>query len=376
MPGVSLLEAERKLGMKNKVLYILPNLNIFGGTPKKTLDLMRRLKDQSVLYVYTDSYIENKYRFLESGGSVYEGLYGRNILKHARKLAEIIDKENVKIVQTQFFMGELLGSLLKLFRPKIRLVVAFVGAVDNSKPKILVSSFLYNFVDTFVYISKYVELEKKKLYPVLYKKDGRIILNGACPRNDVAALDVKLKSVSLLAVSGLSKIKNVEVLISAVNIIVNKKKEKEIYLYVVGDGPERSSLQKLVSKYNLTNNVFLLGYQHAVGQLLRECDIFVHPCYCEGFGIAVAEAMFHKKPIIVASAGALTELIEHDRSGLVADPHSAANWADSILEMAYDREKASSLAINALERARTNFTLDRFLKDYEKLYDEIAFHKL
>jgi len=101
--------------------------NLYGGTPKKTLDLMKHFGEKSVLYVYQNGYEEFKPLFEATGGKVFEGFYGRNILKHLKRLIRIIDQENIDIIQTQFWMGETLGFFLKLFRPKVKVIIAFVG---------------------------------------------------------------------------------------------------------------------------------------------------------------------------------------------------------------------------------------------------------
>jgi len=108
----------------------MSSYNIFGGTPKKTLDLVKYFKEDAALYVYNESYSEFKFQFEATGAAVYEGFYGRNLFLHLKKLLTIIDKENINIVQTQFTMGETLGALIKVFRPKVKLVTAFVGPLN------------------------------------------------------------------------------------------------------------------------------------------------------------------------------------------------------------------------------------------------------
>ena len=82
------------------ILYLLASYNIYGGTPKKTLDLLQHLKEDASLYVYGDSFIECKHYFEESGATLYEGYYNRNLWLHIRALLKIIDEKSITIVQT------------------------------------------------------------------------------------------------------------------------------------------------------------------------------------------------------------------------------------------------------------------------------------
>lgn len=350
----------------------MSSYNIYGGTPKKTLDLMKFLKEDAVLYVYNDAYPEFKYLFDASGGKVYEGFYGRNYFKHINRLLKIIKENNIEIIQTQFSMGEFLGFLIKQCNSKIKLLVAFVGSQKPSFIKSVLLRQVYKKVDSFIYISNYVKSEKEKQFPALKKKTVKIIFNGTAKRMDTE-IPVQLnKSFSLFSISGLIPIKNIQVIIKAMDLIINNYKQQNIYLYVAGDGPMRNELEVQIRELSLTEHVHLLGYQENIGGLLNNCDLYVHPCYKEGFGIAVIEGMMAEKPIIVSNAGALPELIVNEESGLVVEPHNAEQWADAILRVVDDPILAKKLASNAKERAQKKFTKDIYTQNYLNLYNSLV----
>jgi glycosyltransferase involved in cell wall biosynthesis len=354
-----------------KVLYILPSYNLYGGTPKKTLDLIAYRAGFSAVYIYSDEYSEFRCQFEAECNRVYEAAFGRNILRHLQTLLRIIDTDSIKVVQTQFFFGELLGGVLKVFRPQIKLVNCFVGPASPTGVKYRILSWVYKQVDAFVYVSNYVKREKQQKYSVLSKKQEFVIYNSASARVSPAASGVELKHIALLSVAGLTTIKNVGVLIDAVEIL-DSEEHIDFHLYVAGDGPERRSLQMSIREKNLEDKVMLLGYQECVGDLLRQCDIFLHSCYMEGFGIAVAEAMFAEKPLVVANSGALPELIENEVSGLTVDPFDPEQWAEAIIRLTKDSEFSSSLALSARKRADKYFSIDKYAKNYEHLYDSLA----
>lgn len=352
------------------ILYCLPTYNIYGGTPKKTLDLMKHFKENSTLYVYQNEYQELKKEFEKTNANIYEGFFGKNLFKHIKLLLEIIDKHHIKIVQTQFFMGELLGYAIKIFRPEIKLIIAFVGAIPASPIKKKLSLNFYKKADVIVFISEYVKKERTKQFPILEKLNTFVIHNGTrlrIPTSD----DILMKSNSILSVSGLVYYKNIDVLIDAMNIIVNEKKYQNVYFYVAGDGPEKNNLEKKILGYNLGNNVYLLGYQKNIGGLLKQSSIYVHSCYVEGFGIAVAEAMMAGKPIIVSDAGALPELIENEKTGLVIDPFDAKAWAEGIIKLIENKSIADQFGENAAKRAQIMFSIKRYIENYKSLYNAL-----
>tara|TARA_B110000902_G_C14244903_1_gene563902 strand:+ start:842 stop:1921 length:1080 start_codon:yes stop_codon:yes gene_type:complete len=358
-----------------KILYILSSYNKFGGTPKKTLDLLNEFGNNASLYVYSKTNIEFKEEFINSDANIYEGDYGSNYFKHLNRLIKIIDNDKIEIVQTQFSMGETLAFLIKLFRPKIKVVCAFVGPFKPTIIKSKLISFFYRKFDVFVYISEYVKSSKENQFSILKSKQSIIIPNGSEKRIDTGEPIEKMSKFSLLDIAGLVDWKNVKVLLDAMNILVNKKHLENIFLYVAGDGPEKQNLENLIIEYNLKNKVILLGYQKNIGRLLDTCDIFVHPAYAEGFGIVIPEAMHASKPIIVSNAGALPELIEHEKTGLIVDPFKPQEWADAIERLINDENFATKLALSAKAVAKTKYTKEMFCDNYLKLYNSILKHE-
>ncbi|GAA3619047.1 glycosyltransferase family 4 protein [Flavivirga jejuensis] len=359
--------------MAIKILYILPSFNKFGGTPKKTLDLIKHAPNECYLYVWTNAYAkEFKDDFIQSGAKIFVGDHKRNILKHISNLLKIIDTYNIEIIQSQFFFGELLAGILKILRPKVKLIVAFVGSLSPSGYRKKLLNILYNKVDTFIYISEYVKTEKIKIYPKLKHSKGLVIYNGTNKPNSIKhnILNKEQGTINILCVSGLSKIKNVQVLIDCMVILLEKNYD-QIQFLIAGDGPEKENFEKQLLEKHLSKNFKLLGYQKNIGDLYNRTNIFAHPCYVEGFGIAVAEAMVEEKPIIVSNAGALPELIKNNETGLLVNAFDAQQWADAIIKLIENPDLANKLAKNAKLYAETQFSVKRFVEDYNKLYKNL-----
>jgi L-malate glycosyltransferase len=354
-----------------KVLYILPSYNLFGGTPKKTLDLMNYFGSESILYVYENNFCEFKDDFIKTGGMLFEGYHGRNIFMHIRNLLEIIDAEGVNIIQTQFSMGEFLAYLIKKFRPNIKVIIAFVSAIKPSLIKSFFLQHIYINIDSFVFISEYVKKEKLHQFPKLLKKNCNVIYNGSKIRIDTGLETRDMSKKSILAISGLIELKNISVLIEAFNIIVNKFNRRDIKLFVAGDGPKKDDLMQLISKYKLGEFICLLGYQKNVGRLLKNSTVFVHPSTNEGFGIVVVEAMLCEKPIIVSNAGALPEIIDNEVNGLVVDAFDPSEWAFAILKLLDSKEFSERVSKNAKTKATSIFSFEQFVTNYELLYNRI-----
>ena len=72
------------------ILFILPSLNLYGGTPRKTLDLIKNLDATSFVYTYDEQYYENIKKFEDAGAIVITTNYKKNIFKHFTILKRIL----------------------------------------------------------------------------------------------------------------------------------------------------------------------------------------------------------------------------------------------------------------------------------------------
>lgn len=354
-----------------RVLYLLPSANFFGGTAKKTLELIQHSTSTSVVYFWSESYKENHSLFREAGAMVYAGSHNRSFIRSVRKVLEVIDGNAINVIQTQFYFGEILGCVLKLLRPRLKLIVAFVSSDSCNGIKRLPLLLAYRMVDCFVYISQYVRKEKMCQFNQLRSSPGRVIYNGACIPSRTSNGSQNGRRFGILAVSGLTKLKNIAVLINAMYLLVEEFGAEEFQLMVLGDGPERLNLEAMIRSLGIERNVSLVGYQSNVGDYLENCSVFVHPATAEGFGIAVTEAMLAGRPVIAADAGALRELIVNNESGLLVDPQCAREWASSVVRLWRDRDLASQLAMNGKQRAFALFSVDQFASSYDRLHTAV-----
>lgn len=358
--------------MKKNILYILSSYNRFSGTPKKTFDLIEHSENKNFLYSFSaESSEEFKASFEAISEKVYEGDFGRNVLKHVQKILTIIDNDKIEIIQTQFFYGELLGGIVKMLRPKVKLIVSFEGSMSQGFIKRAIQKVIYKYVDAFVYISNYVKTEKEKVFPRLKAAQTFVIYNGTTRLPVDKNLDkTKKKNFSLLSVSSLIDIKNIDVLIEMMQLLTTNK-EQDIHLFIVGDGAQRKELEEKVKSKKLGKFVHFLGKQKAIGNLLETTDALVHPCYIEGFGLSVVEAMMAEKPVIVSNSGALPEIIEHKKTGLLVNPFKAEEWQNAILELKRNKEMAIRIAKNAKEKAEQEYSIKRFTNNYNLFYQNI-----
>jgi teichuronic acid biosynthesis glycosyltransferase TuaC len=142
-----------------------------------------------------------------------------------------------------------------------------------------------------------------------------------------------LKKKIILNVGYLVEQKNQEVLIKAIAELINKR--KDIFTLIVGDGPLKPQLEKLIEKLNLNQYVKVMSGKppNEIPSLMSAADIFVLPSLSESFGIVQIEAMACGVPVIATLNGGSEEIITSENFGfLVSNPNDYKYIAEKINE--------------------------------------------
>jgi len=100
-------------------------------------------------------------------------------------------------------------------------------------------------------------------------------------------------------------------------------------LIIVGDGPLKNKLEKTVKLENLSNIQFIGSVKHErCMELLKRSSFLIMPSVCyEGFPMVICESFACGKPVIVSNLGAMSELIEDGKTGLIFEPGNPENLA-------------------------------------------------
>lgn len=106
--------------------------------------------------------------------------------------------------------------------------------------------------------------------------------------DDPVDIIIDESTLNLISVGRLCHQKGFDILLNDISRVI--KARGKVKLYIVGDGPDREKLSKLIKSHNLENNVFLLGNQQNPFKYMRKMDCFVLTSRYEGQGMVFLEA--------------------------------------------------------------------------------------
>lgn len=134
-----------------------------------------------------------------------------------------------------------------------------------------------------------------------------------------------------------------------------KDRYPALRLLVVGDGPYRDRLDTRLATLGLADRVDFVGHRLDAEQWLNAMDVFTLPSWGdEGVSQALMQAMASALPIVTTPVGSLSEVIEHERTGLMVPPRDAEALAAAIARLLDQPELAAGLgqAARALAEQR------------------------
>ena len=173
----------------------------------------------------------------------------------------------------------------------------------------------------------------------------------------------------ILNVARLHPVKAQDVLIRACAKLVEYK--VPFICRIVGEGPNRSKLEGLISDLGLRDRVELTGAMEEpeVAAMFDWCHVFVLSSISEGTPMTIVEAMAKGRPVLAPAITALPEMVLDGQTGWLYPQGSVSDLAERLAAMAGEPEKIQTMGARGARQARENHDQD---KNAQRLRDIFA----
>jgi glycosyltransferase involved in cell wall biosynthesis/SAM-dependent methyltransferase len=128
---------------------------------------------------------------------------------------------------------------------------------------------------------------------------------------------------------------------------------------VIGEGPQRKNIEKLIAGYGLEGKFVLTGFIKDVAGALEAADIIVQPSFDDGesFGLTVVEAMAKAKPVILSDIGCFREIISEGKDGLLFPAGDHVSLAQKMRLLLGDGRLRETLGREGQKTVRRRFDI-------------------
>ena len=168
----------------------------------------------------------------------------------------------------------------------------------------------------------------------------------------------------MIHISNFRKVKRVQDVIS---VFCKVRQKIPVKLLLVGDGPERSEMEKMTRETCSIQDVRFLGKMSNVEEILSVCDVFIMTSEQESFGLAALEAMACEVPLISTNVGGLTELNEDGVTGYTCDVGDIEDMVEKTLHVLHE-DYLPKFKAEAYKKA-LSFELSQIMPMYEEAYE-------
>jgi L-malate glycosyltransferase len=205
---------------------------------------------------------------------------------------------------------------------------------------------------------KSIETIPNFIDPVRYNPDGV---------SPYARTLVREGEAAILHVSNFRPVKRIPDVLKTFDRIRRKAPSR---LLLIGDGPERSSAERLARQLGFEELATFLGNVAPIETVLPIGKVLLLPSDSESFGLAALEAMACGVPVVGAAAGGLPEVVEEGVTGFLLPVGDVDGMAEAALGLIGDEEKWKRFSKEARRRAVEEFPTEGIVSRYRKLYEK------
>jgi glycosyltransferase involved in cell wall biosynthesis len=183
---------------------------------------------------------------------------------------------------------------------------------------------------------------------------------------------------TILYVGRLIEWKGVDTLIRSMIPVVKAMPDSR--LIIVGEGPNRDSLERLVQDIGLPDSVQLYGRasDDDLKKLYDSAAVFVLPSrhfqgmVMEGLGVVLLEAMSHGVPVIGSNVGGIPDIIIDGETGYLVPEQNSDILAEKIVQILTNTDLQEKFRRNGLIRVRDSFSWESVSKKFSEVYKQVS----
>jgi N-acetyl-alpha-D-glucosaminyl L-malate synthase BshA len=168
-----------------------------------------------------------------------------------------------------------------------------------------------------------------------------------------------------------SNYRNVKRPVDVVRIFTQVRKQLPCKLLFLGSGEELEAVRSYVNDNDLSSHVYFIGRSRDIDPYLSSADLFLLPSSQESFGLAALEALAYGVPVIASRIGGLPEVIDHGKTGYLADVGDIKKMAEYALHLLTNDTLYASFSSEAKQQAAIKFSPKKIVPAYEAYYEKI-----
>jgi len=146
------------------------------------------------------------------------------------------------------------------------------------------------------------------------------------------------------------------------------QRQPRVHAVMLGEGPERDTLQQRINAAGLGERITLPGFQRDMRGWMKRLDALVISSRTEGTPMILLEAMQDGVPVVAFGVGGIPDVIEHGHNGLLARPLATTELGEHLEALLQDPEQADELVARARQTQRQRYHLPTLAQRWAQVY--------
>lgn len=253
-----------------------------------------------------------------------------------------------------FFKNVMSHKMIKSFAQKCDGIIAptksakeYLENIGVSRPKLI--------MPTGIDITQYEKIDKKEVENIrkTYIKNNDLLF--------CSVFRLSPEKNGIFLIEGLKKVK--------------EKSKKSFKCLIIGDGPEKESLQTKINSLNMQDNIILCGRvdPNKIYSYYLASDLFVFASQSETQGMVLLEAMAGNCPVISIRSSGTDDVIINNFNGYKTQS-DINEWSNRIIQLIEDENLLNKMKVNAKEFSSKYF-VDNLSIELEAFYKSLIVHK-
>ena len=294
-----------------------------------------------------------------------------NFIFGVRKLKALLRQHGAAVVQTFLFHANVLGA----FAAKSAGVARIFGGIrvaDPTRWRMHLERFALRHVDQVVCVSHSVAdfVAAKGGFP---RAKLLVIPNGIELENTSTGTPIDRTQFGiapgrelLLGVGRLHEQKGFDWLLQLAPELFRRLPEHD--LVIIGEGPERDSLNAIATRLSIQSRVHFVGWSPDVSQWMQAAELLLLPSRWEGMPNVLIEAMGAGLPVVATSVEGVQEVLGPLATGQAVPFGDDKAFIDAVCKIIVDAAQHAKLGAENRARIQAAFSLRAMISKYEELY--------
>ena len=342
-----------------------------GGAEKQSLLLAKALKPyHNVLLIILNPrpVYQERLDMLEREGLEHVFLTS-NSFKKVIQLTKLFRRRKVQFVFSFLPRDTIIGAICG----KMAGVDHIFGGIRNSyipRLKFTILKWVHNCLLDYTIANNYSAYSSAISFG--FNKKVFVVHNGIeiAPLNGVKSMIDDNGTINLISLGRLVRQKSYETAIQAIsNLKQDLKGKVDLKYRIVGQGPEKDNIIKLIKEHGLEQEVELVLDPPDTYELLRTSDIYLCTSVFEGISNSIMEALNCSLPVVATDAGDNSQLVVHGKNGFVVPLHDIKKIAYFLKYLIESKENRIKMGEQGYNHLVANFSYEAYQKKYLEIIE-------